>query len=195
MNTFIKRIILLVLFTQTAISFSQQDTIFWFAAPDISSVEGESPIFLNLTSYNNSSNVIIDQPANAGFLPININLSANSKSTIDLTLFIADIESSGADIVGNSGLRIVSTELISASYEILHPTNREMFSLKGNKGIGSNFYTPFQNFWNTASVTPSTYSSIEIVATENGTTVAISPKTNIVGHPTGTTFTINLDEG
>lgn len=195
MNTFIKKVLLIVLCTQTVISSAQQDTVFWFAAPDISSVEGESPIYLNLSSYDNSADVTIDQPANIGFSPIIVNLGANSKSTIDLTAFITDIESSGANSIDNSGLRIVSTENISVSYEVLHPTNRELFSLKGNKGLGTNFYTPFQNGLNTASVSPSTHSSFEIVATEDGTIVAISPKTNIVGHPQGTTFTVSLNQG
>ena len=195
MKIYSKKILLLFLFIQSFIGLSQQDTLFWFAAPDVSSIEGESPIHLNLSSYTIASTVTIDQPANVGFLPIIVNLAANSKTIVDLTPFLSDIESAGADIVDNSGLRIIATELISASYEILHATNRELFSLKGNKGIGKNFYTPFQNFWNTAAIIPATYSSFEIVATEDGTTIAITPKTNIVGHVVGSTFTINLNKG
>ncbi len=195
MNIYIKKIILLLLFVQTFIGISQQDTIFWFAAPDVSSVEGELPIHLNLSTYSNPAIITVNQPANLGFAPIVVNLAANSTSIIDLSPFLTDIESSGADIVDATGIRIVATELISASYEILHATNRELFSLKGNKGMGTNFYTPFQNFWNTSTVLPSTHSSFEIVATENGTTVAITPRTNIVGHPQGTTFTIDLEQG
>jgi gliding motility-associated-like protein len=194
-NTYIKKIVLLVLFAQSFIGISQQDTLFWFAAPDVSSAEGEMPIHLNLSSYVSSATVTIDQPANLGFTPIVVNLAANSNSVVDLTPFITDVESSGADIVDNSGIRITSSDYISASYEILHPSNRELFSLKGNKGIGMNFYTPFQKFWDNATVAPSSHSSFELVATEDGTTIAITPRTNIVGHLVGSTFTVNLNQG
>ena len=133
MNIYIKKIILLLVFVQTFIGVSQQDTIFWFAAPDVSSIEGELPIHLNLSTYSNPAIITVDQPANIGFVPIVVNLAANSTSIVDLTPFLTDIESSGADFEDTTGIRIVSTELISASYEILNPTNRELFSLKGIK--------------------------------------------------------------
>ncbi|MBK6526616.1 MAG: IgGFc-binding protein [Crocinitomicaceae bacterium] len=70
-----------------------------------------------------------------------------------------------------------------------------MFSLKGNKSIGTNFYTPFQKNWNNAVTVPATYSSFEIVATEDNTTVLITPRTAITGHVANVTFSISLDEG
>ncbi|UKN02992.1 PKD domain-containing protein [Paracrocinitomix mangrovi] len=176
-------------------SFAQQDTIFWFAAPDISSGAGDTPVHLRLLSYDQAATVTISQPANGGFTPIVVNIPANSVSNVDLSSFLADIESPAADVVSNTGLKIESTEIISAYYELSNASNKEIFSLKGNKGLGDNFYTPFQKAWDNASISPSTYSSIEIVATENNTTVVITPKTNIVGHSVGATFNITLNEG
>lgn len=176
-------------------SFAQQDTEFWFAAPDVSSAEGESPILLNLTSYSNPATITISQPANGTFVPIVVNLGANAFQSVDLTPFISDIESGGANIIDDSGLKISSTESISVSYEVNNANNKEIFSLKGSKGLGTDFYTPFQKFWNNDVISPATFSSFEIVATQNNTTIAITPRTDIVGHAMNTTFTIVLNAG
>lgn len=176
-------------------TFAQQDTEFWFAAPDISSAEGESPVLLNISTYSNPATVTISQPANGAFLPITVNLSANTNQIVDLTPFISDIESAGANIIDDSGLRITSTSNISVTYEVNNVNNREVFSLKGTKGLGTDFYTPFQKFWDNAVISPSTFSSFEIVATQDNTTIAITPRTDIVGHAINTTFTIVLNTG
>ena len=177
------------------LSYSQQDTLFYFAAPEISSGEGDTPIHLRLLSYDQASTVTITQPANGGFTPIVVNLPANSVSNVDLSPFIGSVESPAADVVANNGLKIEATEIISCYYELSNGTNKEIFSLKGNKAIGDNFYTPFQKQWDNNSTTPSTFSSIDIVATQDGTTVAITPKTDVVGHSVGSTYTITLNEG
>ncbi|MCB9223559.1 MAG: gliding motility-associated C-terminal domain-containing protein [Crocinitomicaceae bacterium] len=190
-----KIISLFLLLNSYTSSNAQQDTIFWFAAPEISSAVGDNPIHLRLTTYSQAATVTISQPANGGFTPIVVNIPANSVQSVDLSSFLADIESPSANAINSNGLKIVSTEIISAYYELSAPSNKEIFSLKGNKALGMNFYTPFQKQWNNASISPSTFSSIEIVATQNNTTVVITPKTNIVGHTVGSTFNITLDEG
>lgn len=174
---------------------AQQDTLFYFAAPEISSSQGETPIGVKLLSYDNAATVTISQPANGGFTPIIVNLAANSTSSVDLTPFIASIESPSANAVNSNGLKIESDEMITAYYELSATTNKEIFTLKGNKGLGTDFYTPFQENWANASVSPATFSSFDIVATEDNTTIAITPKTNIVGHTVGSTFNITLNEG
>jgi gliding motility-associated-like protein len=184
-----------VLLTWNSNLVAQQDTIFWFAAPEISSAVGDNPVHLRISSYSQASTVTISQPANGGFTPIVVNLGANSTQSVDLSPFLASIESPAANIVANTGIKIESTEIISVHYELSAGTNKEVFSLKGNKAIGTDFYTPFQKEWDNANIAPSTFSSIEIVATEDNTTVAITPKTNIVGHSVGSTFTVTLQEG
>lgn len=190
-----KVVALMTLLALNTVSYSQQDTIFWFAAPEISSAVGDNPVHLRLTTYSQAANVTISQPANGGFTPIVVNIPANSVQNVDLSSFLADIESPSANTINTNGLKIVSDEIISAYYELSAPTNKEVFSLKGNKGLGTDFYTPFQKAWNNDNISPSTFSSIEIVATQNNTTVVITPKTNIVGHTVGSTFNITLDEG
>ena len=110
-------------------TYAQQDTIFWFAAPDVSSAVGDSPVHLRLMTYDQPANVTISQPANGGFTPINVAIPANDVAHVDLSAFLADIESAGADIVGATGLRIVSDELITAYYELSSGSNKEIFSL------------------------------------------------------------------
>ncbi len=190
-----KSLLILVLLLCGNVSFGQQDTVFWFAAPDISSAEGESPILLNISSYNNPATVTIYQPANGSFTPIVLNLGINSNQSVDLTPFLTSIESNGANIIDNTGLKIESTSNVSVTYEVSNPSNGEIFSLKGSKGIGLDFYVPFHKYWNNAVVSPGTFSSFEIVATENNTTIAITPRTNITGHALNSTFTIVLNKG
>ncbi|MEX1002805.1 MAG: PKD domain-containing protein [Crocinitomicaceae bacterium] len=190
------RAILLILFgCFTFSSVAQQDTIFWFAAPDISSAVGDNPVHLRLMTYDQAATVTISQPANGGFTPITVPIAANSVSNVDLSAFLADIESPGADVVANTGLKIESTAIISAYYELSSATNKEIFSLKGNKALGMNFYTPFQKEWDNAVISPSTYSSFEIVASQDNTTIAITPRTDITGHLEGTTYNVVLNEG
>lgn len=174
---------------------AQQDTIFWFAAPDISSAEGQSPIYLKFQSYSDPAIVTVSLPANGGFSPIVVNLTANDNDSINLTPFIAQIESPAANVVATTGIKVSSSANITAYYEVVAPSNREMFSLKGSKGLGTNFYTPFQKFWDNAVVAPATFSSFEIVATQDNTTVLITPRTNITGHTANVTYSIILDQG
>ena len=176
-------------------AISQQDTVFWFAAPDVSSSQGQTPISLNFLSYDNAATVTITQPANGGFTPIVVNLAANSSSSVDLSTLVASIESPAADVASNNGLHISSTAEVTAYYEIGNAGNKEIFSLKGSRALGTNFYTPFQTHWDNAVVSPATFSSIEIVATEDNTTILITPKTAIVGHASGATYSVLLQEG
>ena len=77
----------------------------------------------------------------------------------------------------------------------MHLATKRCFSLKGAKGLGTNFYTPFQKFWNNSVVTPATFSSIDVVASEDNTTVLITPRTTVVGHNSGITYSVVLMEG
>ena len=185
----------LVLSLQHVSSSAQQDTVFWFAPPEISSSEGDNPIYLRLMSYGAPATVTISQPANVGFTPIVVNLLANEYDLVDLSPFLAMIESPAANVVSNNGLKILSTAPITAYYELLETNNKEIFSLKGTKATGTNFYTPFQEFWDNAVTAPSTFSSIDIVATEDNTTVLITPRADVVGHVADFTYSVILMEG
>ncbi len=195
MATFWKHLFFVVILLATKPAISQIDTIFWFAAPEVSASAGDSPIYLRFMTYGNASDITVSQPANGGFTPITLSIPANSVDSINLTPYLASVESPAANTVANNGLKIEATEKISAFYELKSASHKELFSLKGNKSLGTNFYTPFQKFWNNSVTAPASFSSIDIVATQNNTTVLVTPRTNITGHVQDVTFTVILNEG
>jgi gliding motility-associated-like protein len=177
------------------LTIAQIDTLFWFAAPEVSSSEGDSPIHMRFVTYEDPATVTLSLPANGAFTPISLTIPANNTNSIDLTSFLSSIESPAGDVVSNNGIKITSTARIGAFYELGAASNKELFSLKGSKALGTNFYTPFQNHWDNAVTTPGSFSSIDIVASENNTTVLITPRAAIIGHAQNVTFSVVLNEG
>jgi gliding motility-associated-like protein len=198
-ETMIKKIVvfLFCLFA-TVTGYTQIDTAFWFAAPDVSSAanQGDFPVFLRFVTYSNPTVVTVSQPANGSFTPIVLSIPANSVDSINMTFYLASIENSPANVANNKGLKISATQPIGAMYELRATNNREYVSLKGSKALGTDFYTPFQTFWPNGSSTPQSFSSIEIVATEDGTTLLITPRTTVVGgHAANVSYTVALTKG
>jgi len=191
-SVFISFIILLCL---PLIGYTQKDTSFWFVAPSASSGLGNSPISINITTYDDPASVTVSLPANGGFTPITVAVPANSYQSIDLTSFISQIASPSGNTINNNGIEISSTALISVNYELSSAGNKEIFGLKGNNALGREFYTPFQKHWTNTSSTPSAFSSFDIVASEDNTTVLITPRAAITGHAKDVTFSIVLNRG
>jgi gliding motility-associated-like protein len=191
-NALVSFIILLCL---PLIGYTQKDTSFWFVAPGVSSGLGNSPISLNITTYADPADVTISLPANGGFSPISITVPADSYQSINLTSFIAAIASPSGNTINSNGIKISSTALITVNYELNSGGNKEIFGLKGSNALGTEFYTPFQKHWTNASSAPSAFSSFDIVASEDNTTVLITPRAAITGHAKDVTFTITLNEG
>jgi len=179
-------------------SLGQTDTEFWFAAPRITTGHGTGgiPIYIRLASANLASDITISVPANPAFTPIYINLPANTAHTQDVSAFRAFFENEPFDQVLNRGILIEATNLITAYYEVGTHLNPDIFSLKGRNALGNEFYVPFQNFFSNGSYTPQPYSSALIVATEDNTTVTITPtRPAFPGRPAGVPFTITLNRG
>lgn len=186
-------------------SEAQSDTAFWFAAPNVDianyPVNGpyDRPIYLRLTSFTLSANVIISIPANIAFTPISITIPANSTSTIDLTPWIDLIENFEPGNINNKGIYIQSTTDITAYYEVNSITckcNPELFSLKGKNAIGNEFYIPSQVTWSIDTIRfPDARAAFEIVATQNNTTITITPTKPLIGRPANVPFTITLNRG
>ncbi len=190
------QLFLLAFFLTTAVSsYAQRDTVFWFAAPDVSAGVGQVPVKLCFQSYDQAATITVTQPANGAFVPLTLTMPAFSSDSINLSSVIAQIESPAGNVISNNGIKISSTGLINTVYEVIAPNNKESFSLKGGKALGINFYTPFQKHWDNAATTPATYSGIEVVATLNNTTVLITPRTAITGHAANATFSVVLNAG
>ena len=181
--------------------WAQVDTLFWFAAPEVSIHNNnfDRPIVLRISALDEESEVIIDQPAEPSFIPIAATIAAGQTSTVDLSPWINQIENKPANAVLNYGLRIRATAPVTAYYEVVSSfcnCNPEIFALKGKNAMGTTFYIPGQHFLNNSGAyNPTPYSAFDIVASEDNTLVTITTTQNIVGHAASIPFTINLNKG
>jgi len=174
---------------------SQTDTLFWFAAPDFTSGHGEVPIYLRLSTLEDTATVVLSQPAQEIFKPITIQVAPNSSYSVDLSPYLALIENNEAGKVLNKGLLIESTSKINVYYENSSFWNPEIFTLKGQKALGKEFIIPMQDLFSNSAYSPLPYASFDIVATEDNTLVTILPSHDIVGYDANKEFTIELDKG
>jgi hypothetical protein len=131
--------------------------------------------------------VTIAEPANSSFTPMIITLNPNQIQQVDLTPYIGQIENRSYDIISNYGLKITATYPIMVEYEI-SSSYSSVYNLKGKSALGLEFYTP---------IPPTNQStrSFEIVATENNSTIIITPYVNTSTHLAGIPFTIVLNQG
>lgn len=176
-------------------TFGQVDTEFWFVAPEVWANHGDSPTLLRFATFDQSAIVTVEQPANGAFPTQTISIPANSVSSLNLAPWLAQVENKPANTVLNKGIKITSTSLIQAYYEV-NPSNNlnpDIYALKGSNALGTSFFLPFQNYLNNAYT--QSPSGFDIVATEDNTTIEITPRKPIVGHAQNVTFTITLDAG
>jgi gliding motility-associated-like protein len=193
-----RRFLLILAFFALSLNSSlkaQTDTLFWFVAPEVSQGLGDRPVMLYFNTYAQASTVTISLPAHGTIPTVTKNIAANSLDSLDLTAVIDSIENKPANTVNNQGILIQSTQNISSYYMVKSGANKEIFTLKGQKGIGKDFFTPFQEMWGTGVTAPASFSSIEIVATQNNTTVLITPRNAVTGHVQNTSFSVLLNRG
>ena len=112
MKPFISRVLLFAFLLSVTPVFSQTDTEFWFAAPDVAfndvNNRHDAPVYLRLSTLANSATVTISQPANPSFTPIVVQIPANSTESVDLSNYLNDIECT-YNKVENKGILITST--------------------------------------------------------------------------------------
>ena len=183
----------------------QKDTEFWFAAPEVTQGQGaldyDRPVTFRISTYESAATVVLSQPANPSFPVQNIFLPPNTSGEISSLLFgINNVECTPANTVLNRGFLITATTPITAYYEVIGgcQCNPEIFSMKGKNALGKEFYVPFQTYLPNSTNPnhlPIPRASFNIVATENGTNVTITPTKAIVGHGAGSTFSIVLQKG
>ncbi len=175
---------------------AQTDTVFWFAVPQASVGCGDNPIYLRVTAFGNSSDVTISQPANGAFTPISVTVNVNTTQSIDLTPYKKLLEDSLENSVQDKGLLIKATNPVSIYYDVASASSCDIFVLKGRNAVGTNFVIPAQNYFqNEFAYSPPARSGFDIVATENGTTVLITPSHTIFGHAAGVQFNVSLNKG
>ena len=175
----------------TCFASAQIDTEFWFVAPDIAQSHGDRPIVMRISTMEDTANIMLRMPANLSFSPITQTIDPNTTYSIDLTPWIDIIENAPADQVLNRGLLLTSDNDVTAYYEIAHPNNPGIFSLKGKNAVGIEFYIVSQNDYHNQVG----QESFDIVATEDNTTITIIPSDDIVGHPAGQMYEVTLNKG
>ncbi|PKR81322.1 hypothetical protein CW751_04500 [Brumimicrobium salinarum] len=193
--------ILILLFAVMAfakVSEAQVDSVFWFAAPWVTPSHSDNvPVKFRISTFNQTTSVRLYQPA--GGVDITVSIPPNSLESIDLSTIINTLEAKPADTPLDYGIKIEADTLVTVVYEVLTSGNNpETYSLKGGNGLGTEFVTPFQTRypnWNMSSGSTQPKQMFNIVATENNTTINITPRTDVVGHPAGVTYSITLNAG
>ena len=173
--------------------FAQIDTEFWFAAPDLEASHAQQPIRFCISSFEQPATVVFEQPANSFYTPQTFHLDANDFHVYDVSSIINIVETQPYNTILNYGFHITSDTPVSVYYESDN-NNSEIYSLKGANALGTNFLVPMQyTFKNNYSTT---CSRIEVVATQDATTVIFVASQNIKGGvPAGVPFTVTLNRG
>ena len=180
-----------------SISYSQIDTSFWFAAPALTITNGNSPIYIRLSSFGSPAQVVISEPANPNFVPYTVNLPAYGAQTVDLTAQLGIVENKPVATVLNYGIHIKSTSNIAAYYEEDSPNNPEIFPLKGKSGQGMNFIIPAQTTFGDWAYTPNppAHNGFILVASQDNTSITFTLTQPSGNYAANTPYTIVLNKG
>jgi len=172
---------------------AQIDTTFWFAAPWVTPDHADNkPMAFLFSTFGNATTIRLRQPAST--YDTTFVVAANSLFSKTMQHILNDLETKPANTVLTSGFEITSDFPIIVVYDFLSSANNpETYSLKGQNGLGYEFVCPFQTSWNSqniAGIDPK--QQINITATEDNTTIYITPKCDIVGHAAGVTYSVFL---
>ncbi|WP_439184301.1 T9SS type B sorting domain-containing protein [Carboxylicivirga taeanensis] len=174
-------------------AYSQVGREFWFVAPDVTYEHGDEPIVFRVTAIDTDANVTVSMPADGGRVIENIRISAQTQERIDLSKDM--VENRPSDRINNKGILITSDADISVYYEVANGVNPDKFTLKGSNGLGTEFYVPSQNTYQNKPHRQIADEKVDIVATEDNTTITIVPTETVVGHAANVAYTITLNRG
>ena len=182
-----------LVFIMSSSVLAQVDTEFWFAAPDLEAQHAQQPIRFCISSFETAANVVFEQPANPNYNTKTFYLNANDFYVYDVSNIIGMVETQPYNTVLNTGFHITSSTPVEVYYES-NNNNSEIYSLKGANALGTNFIVPMQYTYNNNYST--TCSRIEVVATQDATTVTFVPSQNIKGGgQAGVPVTVLLNRG
>jgi PKD repeat protein len=194
--------------------YAQTDNLFWFAAPDISSVHGSGepeggdgrPIYMHFTAVLPTT-VTLSQPANSGFTPITFSLDALEHHTIKLSDIMdpsmienypQNLPLAPTDSIQKKAFLITAGPgEITCYYELDNYWNRDIFALKGRNGLGKNFYVSTQNFFDNGLYGGTAWSGFVVAATENNTRIVVYPNDDWLypNPPIADSIVFYLDKG
>ncbi len=184
--------------------FSQTDNQFWFSVPHIPTNSTDGEYLFRIVNHDLPNTVTLSLPASSDpqqpgfFEPLTMTLDPFETAVFDVSAVINDLwneEPYPGQIYGR-GVKIESDHLIHAAFEVSVDGRAEVFSLKGQNGLGSLFNVPFQKEFNNPSAADHAGSSINIVATEDNTLLRITPGADMFeGFQENVPFEVTLEKG
>lgn len=187
-----KKKLLLLMIGFFSLTLNAQDTEFWFAAPDLSEADNcgpkDSPLALavsngtaetaniQITFYNGGSPKIV----NATIAPNDLYWYY----IVNVDKSLVENPRSLAGTVTSYGIHITSDVRVTAYYQVLSNCNQDIYALKGSAALGKDFYVPMgaDSYYYTGADKvrfAGAYDQIDIVATEDATTVTVVPRQDI----------------
>lgn len=189
----------LMLLCSSFVGFSQVDTAFWFAVPKLCD-HAHWPIALVVSTFNEPATITVKKAYNNTTVAT-FNVPANSSATQVLVQDQNALSNyyCNHNTTSNNGLYIHSTANVNA-YVALEQNNSEIYALKGANGLGTQFFVTMQYQYDNGNGTgsggyPQAKNSVEIIATENNTTVTITPSYACGTHAANVPFTVTLQKG
>jgi len=190
----------LFLLSLSQFSRAQVDTAFWFAVPKLCE-HAHTPITLVVTTFGEPATITVTKPASTTPAVAVFNVAANSSGTQVLVQNDAGLANFECphNATSNFGLYIHSTAKINA-YVAVQQNNSEIYALKGNNGLGTQFFVTMQYQFDNGAGTgsggyPQARNTAEIIATENNTTITITPSVTCGTHAANVPFTVVLNKG
>ena len=189
----------LLLLCGTYTGFAQVDTAFWFAVPKLCD-HAHWPIALVVTTFNEPATITVKKAYNNASVTT-FTVPANSSSTQVLVQNQTELNNflCNHNTTSNNGLYIHSSTHVNA-YVALEQNNSEIYALKGANGLGTQFFVTMQYQYDNGNGTgsggyPQARNSVEIIATENNTSVTITPSYACGTHAANVPFTVTLQKG
>lgn len=199
-NILIKRLSSVVLFLCAALAgFAQVDTAFWFAVPRLAHGHAGRPIKLCVATLDQPATVTVSKPATNTTLTT-FTVPANSSQTYQLVgdaeSALTGFECSPYNTPLNYGIYIHSTAKMNA-YIAVQNNNSEIYALKGNSALGTQFFIPMQYQYENATYGGEARNSVQVIATENNTSVQIIPTQTLYqnGGAANSTINVTLNRG
>lgn len=168
--------------------YSQIDNEFWFASPDVTERYSNGvPINFHFTALY-ATTVTISKPADPSFAPVVFSLIDLEHRSIrlDALIPINFIETYPRALTDPTAIQPKGFYItaypgeISVYYELDNKNNKEIFVLKGQNGLGKEFYVSTQNVFQNYDHQLNQWSGFVVVATEDNTQITVYPNNNLL---------------